>query len=171
MITPEYGQVLASYNQWMNDKLYRICQGIPQEERQQERGAFFKSIDGTLNHLLVGDKIWLGRFINQPFRAPLNQTLYADFADLWQERQRVDQQLLDWASGLSQEWLAQPFSWTSGSDGETRIRPTWLLVAHLFNHQTHHRGQLTTLLSQMGRDPGVTDLPWMPTFHEAQGSS
>ena len=73
----------------------------------------------------------------------------------------MDQDILDWTAGLTEAWLAQPLSWTSGVDGQTRTRPGWLLACHLFNHQTHHRGQLTTLLSQMGHDVGATDLPWM----------
>ena len=65
---------------------------------------------------------------------------------------------------LTPEWLAETLTYTSKVDGATRTRPRWLLVAHLFNHQTHHRGQVTTLLKQLGRDPGVTDFPWMPFF-------
>jgi uncharacterized damage-inducible protein DinB len=157
-----YYQTMAEYNQWMNQKLYAICAEIPDLERRADRGAFFKSVHGTLNHLLVGDRVWMGRFWQQPFIAKLNQELYADFDQLWQARQQTDQDILAWTQTLSPDWLNQPFTYTSLSGNQTMTRPAWLLVTHLFNHQTHHRGQLTTLLSQLGYDPGVTDLPYLP---------
>jgi len=163
MIDRAYCQTMASYNQWMNQKLYALCAGLSDAERKQDRGAFFRSIHGTLNHILYGDRVWLLRFEREPL-PPINlaQELYSDFEALWQARKKMDQFLLDWAEALSEEWLALPFEYTSGIDGKTRVLPTWVLVTHLFNHQTHHRGQLTTLLSQLGHDPGVTDLPWLP---------
>jgi uncharacterized damage-inducible protein DinB len=165
MIDPSYCQLMAQYNQWMNQKLYAICAEIPDEERKQDRGAFFKSIHGTLNHLLDGDRIWIGRFTGKPLSSrKLGEELYSDFEQLRQEREQFDQEILAWAKTLSVEWLAQPFEYASKVDGKTRILPTWTLVTHLFNHQTHHRGQLTTLLSQIGHDPGVTDLPWLPSL-------
>ncbi len=156
-----YCLTMARYNQWMNQKLYGICEDISDEQRREDRGAFFKSIHGTLNHLLVADRIWMGRFLDQPFAAQLNQELYSDFADLQQARQQTDQAMLDWVTALSPDWLEQPFSYTN-SFGQAMTRPAWLLLAHLFNHQTHHRGQLTTVLSQLGYDPGVSDLPYLP---------
>jgi uncharacterized damage-inducible protein DinB len=158
-----YYTVMASYNQWMNQKLYDICANIPDLERKSDRGAFFKSIDGTLNHILIGDLIWLGRFTQQPFVAKLDQELYSDFSELRAERTRLDATILDWVQTLTPDWLNQPFTYTNSS-GFTRTLPHWLLVTHLFNHQTHHRGQLTTLLNQLGYSPGVTDLPAMPEF-------
>lgn len=165
VLDPNYCQVMAEYNQWMNQKLYAICADIPDAERKRDRGAFFKSIHGTLNHLLYGDRAWLGRFTNQPDAVlQLDHLLYDEFEQLQQARQHTDQALLTWASTLTPEWLHQPFEYTSNVDQRTRILPTWVLVTHLFNHQTHHRGQLTTLLNQMGYDPGITDLPWLPRF-------
>ena len=76
--------------------------------------------------------------------------------------QWIDARLIGWAATLTPEWLAETLTYTSKVDGATRTRPRWLLVVHLFNHQTHHRGQVTTLLTQQGNDPGSTDLPFMP---------
>lgn len=152
---------MAHYNRWMNQKLYAIGAGIPEATRKEDRGAFFKSIHGTLNHMLVTDRIWMGRFTAQPFVARLDQELYAEFDQLRQERDRTDSDILDWAQQLSPDWLEAPFTWTNSS-GRSLTHPAWLLVTHFFNHQTHHRGQLTTLLKQLGYDPGVTDLPYMP---------
>ncbi|MCU0523462.1 MAG: DinB family protein [Elainella sp. Prado103] len=158
---------LAEYNQWMNQKLYAVCAEVPDEVRRRDQGAFFKSIHGTLNHLLFGDRIWLGRFLSQPFAGKIGEELYADFAQLRQEREITDQQILGWAHQLTATWLNRSLTYTSGVDGKTRTLPNWLLVTHLFNHQTHHRGQLTTLLSQLGYDVGITDLPWMPSLPQS----
>lgn len=154
---------MAHYNQWMNQQLYAHCADLADIDRKVDRGVFFKSIHGTLNHLLYGDRAWMGRFTQQPYYAPnVGQDLYDDFAELRQARENMDQQILDWAAYLTPQWLNQPYEYVSNLYQQTRILPNWLLVTHMFNHQTHHRGQLTTLLSQLGIDPGVTDLPWMP---------
>jgi uncharacterized damage-inducible protein DinB len=160
-----YYTAMARYNQWMNQRLYTTCAEIPTVDRQSDRGAFFKSIDGTLNHILVGDLIWLGRFTQQPFVAALDQELYSDFSDLRTERERLDLDIIIWSQNLTPSWLNETLTYTNSS-GFTRTLPHWLLATHLFNHQTHHRGQLTTLLKQLGYDPGVTDLPAMPEFQQ-----
>jgi uncharacterized damage-inducible protein DinB len=163
MIDVEYCQTMARYNRWMNERLYELCAGIADAERRADRGAFFRSIHGTLDHIVYADLAFLSRFTGDPPDVPpLGQELYADFAELRSVRKAVDARLIDWTAKLSAEWLAAPFTYTSKVDGATRTLPTWVLVTHLFNHQTHHRGQLTTLLSQLGYDPGVTDLPFMP---------
>jgi uncharacterized damage-inducible protein DinB len=156
-------QLMAEYNCWMNQNIYQVCESIPDEQRKQDRGAFFKSIHGTLNHLLYGDKVWMGRFTNQPFSGTsLSQELYADFAELRAEREQTDEQILDWSKTLDPDWLNQPFEYVSQSGQKRPVMPAWILVTHLFNHQTHHRGQVTTLIKQLGYEPGVTDIPWMP---------
>jgi uncharacterized damage-inducible protein DinB len=166
-----YAELMAEYNHWMNHKLYGICAEIPDERRREDRGAFFKSIHGTLNHLLFGDRIWLGRFINQPYSAKIGQELYSDFDELWQQRELTDQKILEWSKDLTDEWLERSLTYKSASDNIERSLPHWILVTHMFNHQTHHRGQLTTLLSQLGYNPGVTDLPWLPSAQYFTGNS
>lgn len=165
-----YCQTMAQYNQWMNQKLYAICAEIPDAQRREDRGAFFRSVHGTLNHLLVGDRIWMGRFTQTPFVAQVSDELYHDFSELQAERQLTDRQILAWVGQLTPAWLEQTLTYTSAIGNIKRSLPHWLLVTHLFNHQTHHRGQLTTLLYQMGYDPGVTDLPWLPGLEAAQES-
>jgi uncharacterized damage-inducible protein DinB len=165
MYNHSHAETMAEYNHWMNLKLYAVCAEISDERRREDRGAFFKSIHGTLNHLLVGDRIWMGRFTGQPYAASLGQELYANFNELRQQRETTDQQILEWSKQLTDEWLIQILRYRSASDGTERVFPHWLLVMHLFNHQTHHRGQLTTLLNQMGYGLGVTDLPWMPALN------
>jgi uncharacterized damage-inducible protein DinB len=162
MYNQTYYETMAEYNYWINQKLYAICAEIPDHQRREDLGAFFKSIHETLNHLLFGDRVWMGRFIGEPFFAKIGQELYTDFNQLHQEREITDQQIINWSKNLSSEWLNQPFQYTSGVDKKTRTLLKWILVTHMFNHQIHHRGQLTTLLSQLGYDIGITDLPFAP---------
>ena len=156
-------QTMAAYNRWMNDKLYAACAELSDEERKADRKAFFKSIHGTLNHILLADRVWFGRFIGRPVTVKsFDQELYADFGALRAERASTDQDIEGWAQGLRDEQLAGKLRFTSIVRPESREYDLWVLVAHFFNHQTHHRGQVTALLSQLGRDYGVTDLLWMP---------
>ena len=90
--------------------------------------------------------------------------LFNGFTKLRVEREALDARLLAWATSLTPQWLAESLTYTSKIDGKVRIVPKWALVTHMFNHQTHHRGQVTTLLSQMGLDIGSTDIPFMPGF-------
>ncbi|HAG84663.1 MAG TPA: damage-inducible protein DinB [Cyanobacteria bacterium UBA12227] len=163
MKTTDYFQRLSQYNHWMNERLYEVCDSIPDAIRKEDRGAFFGSIHGTLNHILLADKLWLGRFKHQLFEVhSLNQELYADFKSLHQERQKTDQEIQAWVDSLTDEQLAAPFRFTSIAKAREFVFPLWHIAAHFFNHQTHHRGQLTTLLTQSGYDPGVTDLLLLP---------
>ncbi len=170
MIDADYCRTMARYNRWMNERLYALCATLPDEDRRRDRGAFFESIHGTLNHLVYADLAFLSRFTGDPPAVPpLGVELYADFSELAAVRAELDARLVAWSEGLSNEWLAAPFTYTSKVDGLTRTLPTWVLVVHLSNHQTHHRGQLTTLLTQCGLDPGVTDLPFMPGVASVAG--
>jgi uncharacterized damage-inducible protein DinB len=156
-------QALAAYNRWMNDKLYAACAELSDEERKADRKAFFKSIHGTLNHILVGDRIWLGRFIGKPYSVgSLAEELYADFGELRAERRKMDAAIVEWAASVTDADFDRDLRYTSVVNPQPRSYPFWFAAAQFFNHQTHHRGQLTTLLSQRGIDPGVTDLIWLP---------
>lgn len=160
MYDGSYYQLMAEYNCWMNQSLYSVCSKIPDEKRKQDLGAFFKSIHGTLNHLLYGDMAWMGRFTNNQFSvAAIGQELYADFEALRVEREKIDQQILEWSMKLDPAWLRQPFEYTSNADGKRRVLPTWILVTHMFNHQTHHRGQITTWLTDKSGKEGRFN-PW-----------
>lgn len=169
MISLNHAQAMAAYNRWMNDRLYGCCATLSDEERKRDVGAFFKSIHGTLNHLLLADRVWLGRFTREPFAIKsLDQELYSDFAQLRTERAATDDAITRWISTLAEADLAGEIAYTSMVNPEPRRYVLWFAVTHFFNHQTHHRGQLTTLLSQHGVDPGVTDLIWLPGW---QGKS
>jgi uncharacterized damage-inducible protein DinB len=164
MYTGTHYQLMAQYNGWMNDRLYTLCAGLSDAERRKDRGAFFKSIHGTLNHLFHGDQAWFGRFTDRPAVAKIGHEFFATFDELRAARKLLDDEIVAWADTLREEWLHAPFTYTSSVDGKTRTLATWVLVMHMFNHQTHHRGQLTTLLMQAGIDPGETDIPWLPAL-------
>jgi uncharacterized damage-inducible protein DinB len=162
--TPEWVSALARYNRWMNEKLYERASTLSDEVRKRNLGAFFGSIHGTLNHLLLADRVWLARLLGvaapEGFMAPgirtLDQELYADFEELRRERTITDDALSAYVAELTPERLAGPLVFTRR--GQVQEVPLWWAVIHVFNHQTHHRGQVTTLLMQQGCDPGVTDL-------------
>ncbi|MQA56801.1 DinB family protein [Pseudomonas piscis] len=166
----EHLGLMARYNQWMNANLYQAAMGLADEQLVLDRQAFFGSILGTLNHLLAGDTIWLKRFARHPGQhpalAPLQQVatpqdlkslLYPDIRALWQQRQWLDQLILDFSQSLVETDLDHdlPYSNTRGIAAERNFHA---LLVHFFNHQTHHRGQATTLLTQAGVDVGATDL-------------
>ncbi len=164
-MTPELCRAFARYNRWMNAKVYDAASRLSDEERKRDRKAFFGSIHNVLNHILVADRIWLGRLTG---RVPepghigvdgikaLNQELASDFDELRRERERTDAAIDTWAAAISAEALSGNLRMVRR--GQEQEVPHWWAVAQLFNHQTHHRGQITTLLFQAGQDPGVTDL-------------
>jgi uncharacterized damage-inducible protein DinB len=159
-MSPDWLPALARYNRWMNARLYALCAELTDEERKRDRGAFFRSIHGTLNHLLLADLVWLSRFTGDTSRTcnirSLDQELYADFGELRAARAEADAAIEAWVATLTPDDLGGALRYSRR--GEPIEHPLWWAAIHLFNHQTHHRGQLTTLLTQAGRDPGVTDL-------------
>lgn len=163
MLDRDYARLMAEYNAWMNDKLYSAVAPLSDEERKRDRGAFFKSIHATLNHLMWADRSFLIRLLSWdiPF-GNLGDELHSDFVELTHERKRYDQIILDWANTFEEGALSERHEVYSKIYQRRRAMPRYLLVVQMFNHQTHHRGQLTTLLSQQGIDIGSTDLPWMP---------
>jgi len=163
MVDPDYCLLMARYNRWMNERMFALLAQFDDAERRKDRGAFFGSMHGTLNHVLWGDRMWLGRFTGVPCEVPpFGADMFADFAELARERDSTDRAMLEWAGNVSPGWLAGVLVYASRADGRTRELPRAVAAIHLFNHGTHHRGQLTTLIRQTGQDPGVTDLPWLP---------
>jgi uncharacterized damage-inducible protein DinB len=163
MIGPHYACTLARYNRWMNGKLYDCAAQLDDAARKEDVGAFFKSIHGTLNHLLLADRVWMGRFTGPPFvPGSLADQLYADFGELRRERARTDVAIEAYVATLDDAALARTLEYTSISKPAPQSKPLGLALAHFFNHQTHHRGQVTALLMQRGIDPGVTDLIALP---------
>ncbi len=162
MFDGDYYQLMAQYNRWMNRKLFAVCEQIPEADRRRDLGAFFGSIHKTLDHIFYGDVAWINRFTGKPVGVEIGQERHSEFNALQQDRSTLDNAIVHWAQALDGEWLKKPFEYTSNVDGKTRVLPAWVLVTHMFNHQTHHRGQVTTLIKQLGYEPGITDIPWLP---------
>ncbi|MBC7685240.1 MAG: DinB family protein [Bdellovibrionales bacterium] len=161
---------MAAYNQWMNEKIYAAAAKLPMGQFEAERGAFFGSLAGTLNHLLLGDTIWLQRFAAHPVRfdsldavralpkpTGLAPDLTPPLERLLEQRQMLDAAITSWVGELRGEHLDQTLHY-SRLNGERYAKRFGSVLAHFFNHQTHHRGQASTLLFQAGLDIGSTDL-------------
>ncbi len=164
MIDAHYCKHMARYNRWQNQSIYGACEKLTDETRKRNMGAFFKSIHNTLNHLLVGDRLWLSRFDGEPSGiTSLDDVLYTDFDELKKQRAFTDDRMDRFAITLTQERIASQLTFRrlSGNKDEVTM-PLEICLMQYFNHGTHHRGQVTTLLMQCGVDPGVTDLPFLP---------
>lgn len=162
---------LARYNRWFNQRLYAACTGLDDGARRQNRGAFFGSIHATLNHLVWGDTVWLSRFAAQgvsfdvldtallalPDGAGPTTELEAEWAALCARRERLDAAIEAWVADMPADFAVRTMRYAN-TRGVVREHPMWQALTHFFNHQTHHRGQVTTLLAQAGVDVGTTDL-------------
>lgn len=170
MSTPEHVVLMAHYNAWMNAKVYETAAALSPEALALDRKAFFKSILGTLNHIVVADTLWLKRFAMHPshpaaldpvpaLESPtaLNQILFNDLSSLAAHRKMLDGVINAWAATLTDADLSNGLRYAN-TRGEQFTRRFSSLIMHFFNHQTHHRGQATALLMQAGLDVGVTDL-------------
>lgn len=154
----QHFQRLARYNTLANRQLYDACAQLSDAERTRPRPAFFKSIHGTLNHILVSDRIWLTRFEGGTIPSTgLDTILYADFDELRAARVNEDRRIETFANRLTDTCLMQFIRYVN-NQGRTLEDPTDLLIAHFFNHQTHHRGQIHDLLTQTAVTPPSLDM-------------
>lgn len=158
MTLPDHLRTLARYNRWANERLYAACRALADETYRADRGAFFGSIHGTLNHILVGDRAWLGRLegVDRGIRS-LDQILYDDLPALAEARSEEDARIIAFADGLVPERAEEPLVYRTIA-GEAQETPIGLVVLHMINHATHHRGQVHGLLSQVPTDPPPLDL-------------
>jgi uncharacterized damage-inducible protein DinB len=151
--------MLAAYNGWANRRLYAAAAELPDEAYRADRGAFFKSVHGTLNHLLVADRIWMKRFTGQG-EAPdrLDAILFDDLSDLHQAREADDARLSAYVGGLDDAALAGRFRYRRTTTPDEFEQPLAPALLHVFNHQTHHRGQVHAILTGLGRKAPALDL-------------
>jgi uncharacterized damage-inducible protein DinB len=166
MISPNYCRLFASYNQWFNERLYATCAAMNEETRTADVGAFFHSIHGTLQHLIWADLHWCAKLeIDvsnvKAFADAFDDNVSANWHEMKQVRKQIDAALIAWAESISQEFVDADASYT-GANGVVRELTQALWVVQMFNHQTHHRGQVTTLISQRGIDIGTTDIYHAP---------
>ena len=161
--------ILAQYNAWANQRLHGICAELPAEQVTKDRGAFFGSILRTVNHLLWGDTLWISRFDGGegPAQTDLTKTDTTDgaqtLAEWSKERFCTDARFVTWAKGVTHVDLTGDLTWFSGSIQSDVSKPRAVCVAQMFNHQTHHRGQVHAMLGAAGAPMYTTDIPFMPT--------
>ncbi|MDG4883876.1 DinB family protein [Mesorhizobium sp. WSM4884] len=154
----QHFMMFAAYNQWANARIYDAAADLHEEELGHDVGAFFGSMLGTLNHLLVTDRVWMKRFTGEG-DAPSNLAtiLYSAFPGLRLAREAEDRRIVDWVSGMTDKALTGRFSYIT-TDMRTVSQRLAPALSHLFNHQTHHRGQAHMCLTALGRPSVPLDL-------------
>ena len=151
--------MMAGYNAWCNDRIYDVAAQLSDADYRADRGAFFKSVHGTLNHLLVTDRIWLKRFSGQG-EAPnrLDAILFENLSELLAAREREDERIVGYIDGLSDADLAGRIRYKTITNPAEIEQPLAPALVHFFNHQTHHRGQVHCLLTGFGLEAPSLDL-------------
>lgn len=155
----EHFKRFAAYNAWANARLYDAATALTDFERKRDIRGYFQSLHGTLNHLLTADRIWLHRLTGEG-EAPsrLDATLFDDFNALREARETEDARISAYVAGLTDEDLQAVVDYHN-TRGEPKSLMLKLILAHVFNHQTHHRGQATHMLRQLGvAEPPALDL-------------
>ncbi|BCE01763.1 DinB family protein [Marinicellulosiphila megalodicopiae] len=163
-------ELYANYNLRMNKQIYTAARKLKNEEYNKNMGAFFGSINHTLNHIAVGDIFWLKRFGEheelfqslEPIRQlslpqSLETILFYDLKGLFHLRKLIDRCIVSFVQELTELDINSNLTYTN-SKGVESNKHFCLVLMHMFNHQTHHRGQVSTLFSQLGVDVGVTDM-------------
>jgi uncharacterized damage-inducible protein DinB len=148
---------LALYNRWANRRLFDAVSHLSDAAYRADRGAFFCSIHGTLNHLLMADLVEIGRITPPAFTTTGYNMIVEDDRDaLRARREAVDERIIETVKGLSVVAFNEPLSWVT-TEGISRSAPLNKVLTNLFNHQTHHRGQVHNMLSQSGQEPPSLD--------------
>ncbi len=139
-------------------RLYEACSQLDEVEYRRERPGSFGSIHGLLNHMLLGDRIWMSRFTGGGNTTPpLNTILFDEFAELRAARETQDELIEDFFATRDDDFLRRSLSYIN-NQGKLYLEPTPAAALHFFNHQTHHRGQVHVMLSQTAVKPPSLDL-------------
>jgi uncharacterized damage-inducible protein DinB len=143
--------MFAAYNRWANERLYEAVAKIADAEYRAERGAFFGSLHGTLNHVLVADRIWMNRFTGEgPAPKRLDEIVHDELPALAAARRDEDERIIVHVDSLSEANIAATFTYRTITGPADVTQPRGPALAHFFNHQTHHRGQAHCLLTMIG---------------------
>ena len=165
MITNKYLQMMARYNRWQNREIFAAVDLMPDAERREDRGLFWGSIHGTLSHIYWADRIWLSRFdlVDPPgILNPQSPQFVEDWAELKDRRVSLDDLMVEWSDGYKDGLIKGTLKFFSGSLNKDVEAPLSVVLPHIFNHQTHHRGQVHALLTAAGGKTADTDLFLMP---------
>jgi uncharacterized damage-inducible protein DinB len=151
--------MMARYNAWANLRLYKMAGALPEELYRREVGVYFKSLHGTLNHLLVTDRIWMRRLTGEGSHPnKLNAIAFDDFASLQAARTSEDLRIVNYTENLQEADIEKELDYTT-LNGTPQRQPICEILAHWFNHQTHHRGQAHAILTLVGvTEPDPLDL-------------
>ena len=165
----QHFMMFAAYNQWANGRIYDAAADLDEEEFNRDVGAFFGSLMGTLNHLLAADRIWMKRFTGEG-DAPtaLDAILHRALPNLRMAREAEDRRIIDWLGGLGDKALSGRFTYMTVSDMRTVSQRLAPALAHVFNHQTHHRGQAHMILTVLGRPSVPLDLAYFQRTEEGR---
>ena len=149
----------AGYNAWANDRLYAAAAQLSDAEYRTDKGAFFKSMHGTLNHLLATDRIWMKRFTGEG-EAPdrLDAILHDRLLDLRAARDAEDRRIVAWVGSLDEARLKGVIRYRRVSTPDEFVQPLMPALDHWFNHQTHHRGHAHMILTSLGKKAPELDL-------------
>lgn len=151
--------MFADYNHWANQRVYEACAQLSDEDFRADKGAFFGSAHRTLSHLLTADRIWLKRLTGTgDSPASLDAVLYENFSEMRAAREAEDQRIIDWVDGLTVSDLSAIISYSPLTMPEKIVQPLGPILSHIFNHQTHHRGQVHTILTSLGQPSLILDL-------------
>ena len=152
-------EMMAFYNAWANERLYDAALALPDEDYRRDLGAFFRSIHGTLNHLFVADVIWMSRFRDLP-NPPwsLDHIAHDNPRELRARREALDCDIIGYVGSLTEAMLGQEFSYRTVTNPRKVTQQLWPMLAHFFNHQTHHRGQCHAMLTRLTGEAPPLDL-------------
>ncbi len=165
----QHFRMFAAYNAWANARLYEAAAELSEEEFGRDVGAFFRSMRGTLNHVLVADRIWMKRFTGEgEAPASLDTILHAALEALRLSRRAEDARILSWIDSLGEKELAGRFTYMTVTDMRTVSQRLAPALAHFFNHQTHHRGHAHMILSILGKAPPPLDLIYFQRTDEGR---
>ncbi|MGN6537487.1 MAG: DinB family protein [Mesorhizobium sp.] len=165
----QHFMMFAAYNQWANTRIYDAALELTDEEFNRPVGAVFGSLMGTLNHLLVTDRIWMKRFTGEgDAPAALDAIIHKGLGALRVSRETEDRRIIDWVGSLSDKALAGRFSYMTVTDMRTVSQRLVPALAHLFNHQTHHRGQAHMILTVLGKPSVPLDLIYFQRTEEGR---
>ncbi|WP_237400734.1 DinB family protein [Rhodovulum sulfidophilum] len=165
VVTVGWCRLMARYNRWQNRAMMEEVARLGAVERMAPRGAHWGSIQGTMAHLLWADHVWMSRLDGwEAPHARLEDSagFVADWSEYRSKRQITDARISRWSQGLSEADLAEDLSWYSGTAGREMTVPRAICIVHMFNHQTHHRGQISAMLTAAGVLTAPTDLFLMP---------
>jgi uncharacterized damage-inducible protein DinB len=167
VVMKSHWQMFAGYNAWANERVFAAAAGLSDADYRADKGAFFKSVHGTLNHILVGDLVWMQRFTGEgPLPSSLDAILHESLPALHQARRVQDARIIAYIESLDNQALAGEIRYRPITTTGEIVQPLAPALAHWFNHQTHHRGQVHALLTSLKSEAPSLDLV---NFQREQG--